>query len=368
MKVYLVGGAVRDELLDREVQERDWVVVGASESTMLELNYQQVGKDFPVFLHPKTKEEYALVRNERKVAVGYKGFKCDFSEKVTLEEDLKRRDLTINAIAKNLDTNELIDPYNGQQDCQKKVLRHVSEAFREDPLRLLRLARFAARFPDFSIAPETWQMALEMVKAGELADLTPERVLAEVHKALKEPSCDRFFAILDDLNADTYLWPWMNSLRTQSALITASNMNLPAWQKLVLITYLDIETFIKRYPLTAEQISLAKLLNRHSKQWVGSYQWCAKDWADFFQTVDAYRRPNRLKVVINLLETFQPNMPNFSYIEPLYKVCLDIPSQIVDPDSNLKGKAYGQALLRCRIERIQSHLDWLEKNKKDNAD
>ena len=189
MKTYLVGGAVRDSLLEIPVFDRDWVVVGAAPSELIALGYQQVGKDFPVFLNPKTHEEYALARTERKSGQGYTGFTCYAAPDVTLEQDLQRRDLTINAIARSAD-GELIDPFNGVADLQARVLRHVSEAFGEDPLRVLRVARFAARFAHlgFTVAPETAELMRQMANSGELAALTPERVWKETEKALQSQS------------------------------------------------------------------------------------------------------------------------------------------------------------------------------------
>ena len=180
IKTYLVGGAVRDRLLGLAVKDRDWLVVHATPEWLLKQGYIQVGKDFPVFLHPQTKEEYALARTERKNGRGYTGFYCDFSPDITLEQDLKRRDLTINAIAQDIDGN-LYDPYHGIQDLKQRKLRHISPAFSEDPLRILRVARFAARFYafNFTIAPETVALMKSMVKQGELADLTVERIWLE---------------------------------------------------------------------------------------------------------------------------------------------------------------------------------------------
>lgn len=186
METYLVGGAVRDILLGHEPKDKDYVVVGSDAQEMLSLGFSQVGADFPVFLHPETKEEYALARYERKVGVGYLGFETHTGKEVTLEDDLLRRDLTINAMAMT-SKGELVDPYQGQADLQNKVLRHTSIAFSEDPVRVLRVARFLARFgPDWTVAPETWELALKMVQAGELHHLTAERVWKEVQKGLSE--------------------------------------------------------------------------------------------------------------------------------------------------------------------------------------
>lgn len=206
MEIYCVGGAVRDKLLGLRPKEYDWVVVGATAQMMLTQGYQQVGKDFPVFLHPDTKEEYALARTERKIAKGHTGFECQSSPDVTLEDDLKRRDLTINAIAED-QSGQLIDPYGGQEDLAKKVLRHVSPAFIEDPLRVLRVARFAAKLPSFKVAKETHLLMLNMVKAGALIELSSERVWKELSRALICHSPTQFFEVLEQIDANQVLWP-----------------------------------------------------------------------------------------------------------------------------------------------------------------
>lgn len=199
MQTYLVGGAVRDELLGLPAGERDWVVVGATPETMIERGFKPVGRHFPVFLHPETKEEYALARTERKVGFGYHGFEFHTGSGVTLEEDLFRRDLTINAIARDSDGN-LIDPYGGQADLESRILRHVSPAFVEDPVRVLRVARFAARFypAGFRVAPETIALMSDMVACGETGNLVAERVWKECETALSEPAPSRFFVTLED--------------------------------------------------------------------------------------------------------------------------------------------------------------------------
>ena len=198
MQVYLVGGAVRDALLNRKVVERDYVVVGATPEEMLSQGFTQVGKDFPVFLHPKTQEEYALARTERKSGKGYTGFVCDASSSVTLEEDLLRRDLTVNAIAQD-NYGKLIDPYGGKKDLENRVLRHVSEAFSEDPLRVFRVARFATRYAylGFTIATETMALMQSMAQSGELSTLSAERVWQETKRSLLEKTPHVFFTVLN---------------------------------------------------------------------------------------------------------------------------------------------------------------------------
>jgi len=210
MQIYMVGGAVRDKLLGRPVNDRDWVVVGATPEQMLALGYLPVGRDFPVFLHPETREEYALARTERKSGRGYRGFVVHSAPDVTLEEDLSRRDLTINAIAESVDGTSaegVFDPYSGAQDIEARVLRHVTDAFREDPVRILRVARFAARFTDFSVAPETMQLMREMVEHGEVDHLVPERVWQELARGLMEDKPSRMFDVLRECGALQVLLP-----------------------------------------------------------------------------------------------------------------------------------------------------------------
>ncbi len=213
MQVYLVGGAVRDHLLGHPYHEKDYVVVGATPEQLLAEGYQPVGKDFPVFLHPKTKEEYALARTERKSGVGYHGFQFFTDRSVTLEDDLIRRDLTINAMAMD-ETGKIYDPYGGQQDLEHKILRHVSEAFTEDPLRVLRVARFAARYAPygFSVADETLQLMQTIARSGELSALTPERVWKETSRALMETHADVYFQVLKACDALEVLFPEINAL------------------------------------------------------------------------------------------------------------------------------------------------------------
>ncbi|MGF1769625.1 multifunctional CCA addition/repair protein [Enterovibrio makurazakiensis] len=213
MNTYLVGGAVRDKLLGLSVTDRDWVVVGADINTMLNAGYQQVGADFPVFLHPKTHEEYALARTERKSGAGYTGFVCDFAPNVTLEEDLARRDLTINAIAEAAD-GTLVDPYHGQGDLENRILRHVSPAFVEDPLRVLRVARFAARFHHlgFVVADDTMGLMRTIAESGELDALTPERVWKEWEKSLQTANPDIFLRVLRDCGALAVVLPEIDAL------------------------------------------------------------------------------------------------------------------------------------------------------------
>ncbi|EJL6366763.1 multifunctional CCA addition/repair protein [Vibrio cholerae] len=213
MQIYLVGGAVRDQLLQLPVYDRDWVVVGSSPQAMLAAGFQAVGKDFPVFLHPNSKEEHALARTERKTGVGYTGFACHYAPDVTLEDDLLRRDLTINAMAQD-NSGQLIDPYGGQRDLAAKVLRHVSPAFMEDPLRVLRVARFAAKLHHlgFTVAEETMQLMAKIAQSGELQHLTAERVWQEWHKSLSTHHPEVFLQVLRDCGALAVVLPEIDRL------------------------------------------------------------------------------------------------------------------------------------------------------------
>lgn len=213
MQRYLVGGAVRDQLLEIDVYDKDWVIVGATPEQLLEKGYTAVGKDFPVFLHPKTKEEHALARTERKVGSGYTGFECYFAADVTLEEDLLRRDLTINAMAQDAD-GQIIDPFNGQADLNDRILRHVSDAFTEDPLRVLRVARFASKLSHlgFTVADETLELMQQIALSGELSNLTPERIWLEWQKSLSTANPQIFLSVLKQCGALKILLPELDAL------------------------------------------------------------------------------------------------------------------------------------------------------------
>jgi len=213
VQIYLVGGAVRDQLLNIPVYDKDWVVVGSSPEEMLSLGYTAVGKDFPVFLHPKTKQEHALARTERKSGAGYTGFKCHYAPDVTLEDDLIRRDLTINAMAQD-DQGKIIDPYGGQKDINNRILRHVSDAFTEDPLRVLRLARFAAKlhYLGFKVADDTMSLMADITQSGELEHLTAERVWQEWHKSLSTRNPEVFLSVLRECGALNVILPEIDCL------------------------------------------------------------------------------------------------------------------------------------------------------------
>ena len=298
MQVYLVGGAVRDQLLGLPVKERDWVVVGATPEKMRAADYQQVGKDFPVFLHPQTKEEYALARKERKVAKGYKGFTFEASQFVTLEEDLLRRDLTINAIAQDA-SGTLIDPYHGKKDLHKQCFRHVSAAFVEDPVRILRVARFAARFPEFTVAPETNELMQQMVHMGEVDALTPERVRKELEQGLVEQAPSRFFEVLNDCGALPVLFPHtinLDALRANAGKSSALPLRFCLAFSLFNTDVLHI--FCKRYRIPRSCQDLTRLYLNYSAQFKDFPRLSAEQRLDFLLSCDALRRRERFQQFI----------------------------------------------------------------------
>ena len=304
-KTYLVGGAVRDQLLGLPVTERDFVVVGATPEVMLARGFKQVGRDFPVFLHPDTHEEYALARTERKTGPGYTGFVCFADPQITLEEDLKRRDLTINALAQTAD-GQIIDPYGGLTDLKNHILRHVSEAFIEDPVRLLRIARFAARFPDFSIAPETQKLLCQMVENHEIDALVPERVWQEVHKALSETHASRFFVALDSCGALSKLFPEFDLAKLTQTLDKLVDPALTAIERWAAITYLLIPQVASalarrlripkaylRLTRTLQKVAVAKPTNIEETLYL-------------LEQIGFFRYPQQLVIVATLLPLIQP--------------------------------------------------------------
>lgn len=301
MQIYLVGGAVRDELLGREIKEKDWVVVGATPEQMLKLGYRQVGKDFPVFLHPKTQEEYALARMERKIGKGYTGFEFDTSPHVTLEEDLIRRDLTINAIAKKDD--QYVDPYHGRDDIKNKLLRHVSKAFVEDPVRILRVARFAARFAElnFTVAPETNALMKNMVHSGEINALVAERVWKELERALSEKNPEQFFIVLNDCEALAVLFPAIkiNGKGIEALQRAVQFTEDPQIRFAVLLHDLEIATIEKicdQYRVPSEYRDLSVLVAKHVNQYNHIDQ--QKNIVKIFRELDAFRREKRFQKFI----------------------------------------------------------------------
>ncbi|MCL4121237.1 UNVERIFIED_CONTAM: hypothetical protein GTU68_036767 [Idotea baltica] len=306
IKIYKVGGAVRDRLLGREVTEIDWVVVGASVSYMIQSGYRPVGTDFPVFIHPKSGEEYALARTERKNGHGYQGFTFHTTPNITLKQDLIRRDLTINAIAEDSQGN-LIDPYNGLSDLKNKKLRHISSSFTEDPLRVLRVARFAARYAPlgFNVAKETMDLMLELSSSGELNYLTAERCWKEISKALMEPRPDVFIQVLQQCGALETLLPHINKKISQTITNKAQSLLCALqysaqqqcslaerWSCLLLhMNQTTKETDTNRYKTTKECQKIASLCIEYWDSFLHAKTLSPQNLLDLLQQFDIYRRP-----------------------------------------------------------------------------
>ncbi len=407
MITYLVGGAVRDKLLKIPVKDRDWVVVGSSVEEMLSKGFKQVGKDFPVFLHPNSKEEYALARTERKTAKGYHGFEFKTDKNVSLEQDLERRDLTINAIAETLD-GELIDPFNGKKDLSEGLLRHVSSAFAEDPVRILRIARFAARYHrwGFRVAHSTNKLMRTMVIESEVDHLVPERVWAETEKAMAEEYPYRFFQVLYACGALKVLFPELHTVYEASAtkplhqanqspsdsifatLDLISNIETKAHFRftlfiLTLIVKHDVQDTIisqlnQRWKWQNEYKTLIKSCYRHYATVRDIDLNNASELVSFFYQTDAFRNAKHFDNLIyccNLFAQIQNITSDKVNLELAKKTVaqktnrlLELKDQCVQigakdvfdenmPTPKLEGKALGDAIKQKRINFLQSYLD-----------
>ena len=401
MKTYLVGGAVRDKLLGLPVKDRDWVVIGATPKKMIEEGFEPIGENFPVFLHPKTKEEYALARTERKSGKGYKGFVFYSSPKVTLEDDLKRRDLTINAIAED-ENGELIDPYGGEADLKNGILRHVSPAFVEDPLRVLRVARFAACF-GFKIADETIKLLHIISKSNELDTLTPERVWSEMEKALAGKYPTRFILALRSCNALKKLFPEIDALfcipqdkkyhpeidvgrHTLMALNQSVQLSSdPIVRFSVLVHDLGkattpkeqlpnhdghetrginiIDSFCERYKIPNKYHDLAACVSEFHIDCHQIQEMEPKEILERLEKLDAFRRPERFKKFLIACESDSRGRAGFEEKEfPQAKYFLNALeiSRGVNVDllanKSLKGKELGEALRKERIKILEEAL------------
>jgi tRNA nucleotidyltransferase (CCA-adding enzyme) len=345
VKSYSVGGAVRDELLGLPVKDRDHVVVGATPEEMVRLGFKPVGKDFPVFLHPATHEEYALARTERKSGRGYKGFKVYASPEVTLEEDLKRRDLTINAMAKAED-GTLIDPFGGKRDLEAGVLRHVSEAFAEDPVRILRVARFAARF-GFRVADETFALMKQMVDSGEADYLVPERVWQEFSRGLAEPHPELMFEVLERCGFLQKLMPELKGRPKSFSGSIAARFALLAWP----LKESEVNALCERLraPNEVRELALAACRNR------GVLRSSTPDkLLEFLKRADAFRRPERFAELLEVARLAEPDIDT-ARIERALRAAAEVdagaiaaaaasPSEIPKLIDEARIKAIGQAL------------------------
>jgi tRNA nucleotidyltransferase (CCA-adding enzyme) len=357
MEVYLVGGAVRDELLGRPVHERDWVVVGATAADMEQQGYRAVGREFPVFLHPTTHEEYALARLERKTGRGYRGFSTQFSPDVTLEQDLQRRDLTINAIARRSD-GTLIDPYGGVRDISRRLLRHVSPAFVEDPVRVLRVARFAARFEalGFRVAPETDDLMREMVRNGEVSALVPERVWREMERALGEANPEAFLDVLDCCGALPVLLPELSWSDTErGALLRATQLSSDGSVRFAALTAGigpgNIVPLCDRLRTPSEYRELACLtatVMTRLAEGLGDRP--ADILLTLFEQADAFRRRDRFDKALLAAEARM-------MVDARVRAALSAAAQVALPSTQmaaLQGSEISAFLHHARLERLRS--------------
>lgn len=361
MQIYLVGGAVRDQLLGMPIKERDWVVVGATPAEMIALGYRAVGKDFPVFLHPTTNEEYALARTERKVGKGYKGFTFHADPSVSLTEDLVRRDLTINAIAQDANGN-LIDPYNGKLDIEQQTLRHVSPAFSEDPVRILRLARFAAKFPDFTIHTNTLRLMQQMVENGEVDALVPERVWQELHKALHSKNPCLFFKTLEEGNALGTLFPEISSTGDgMEALRQAIIAKKPPTVQLACLLHdvgeKNVRKLVQRYRIPKQFSDIAILTSRYFSTY-NTLTHAPAALLGFILNADAIRRPARFNLLLEALiicakDSTRKNASLISNsIHAIKSINLDTLKA-----QNLAGKKFADGIKQLRLTAIAKLIE-----------
>ena len=309
MKAYVVGGAVRDELLGLPVQDKDYVVVGATPEEMVALGYRPVGKDFPVFLHPQTHEEYALARTERKSGRGYKGFTVRAAPDVTLEDDLRRRDLTINAMAKDPENGALIDPFHGRQDLDKRILRHVSEAFVEDPVRILRVARFAARF-GFTVADETMALMKQMVASGEADHLVAERVWQELERGLGEPHPEKMFEVLDACNLLEKLVDGVKPVPELLIRAAKASRSVPIRFSVIAWPHREAEvaSVCERLKVPNEVRELALTACRNRVALRAAPQASAAALLELLKRTDAFRRPERFRDLLLVARLASPGL------------------------------------------------------------
>lgn len=369
MKIYLVGGAVRDQLLGLPVKERDWVVVGATVADMLKQNFRQVGKEFPVFIHPKTGEEYALARMERKVAPGYKGFTFDATPKVSLENDLLRRDLTINAMAQTPD-GDLVDPYHGKDDLDKKILRHVSSAFAEDPVRILRVGRLLARYYylGFQIAEETIALMTRMVKAGEVDALVAERVWKELERALGEKNPEQFFWVLDKCGALPTLFPEIAKRPDCIDWIAANTGDNKHYSDVRFAVLLhtcdktDIAALCKRYRVPNDYHKLAILVSTHYTTALNARQHSAEELIRLFGTLDIYRRYERFKLFIAACQMIA-NATDKSFETQWLLNCARVAKGYNVQQLIADGFQGNKLAAKLREERMKAVEEWLEKGR-----
>ena len=352
MKIYLVGGAIRDKLLGLEPNENDWVVVNSNQKELLDLGYKQVGKQFPVFLHPETSEEYALARLERKVDKGHKGFEFDVSKSVTLEQDLLRRDLTINAIAQD-ENGELIDPYNGINDIENRVIRHVSEAFSEDPLRVFRVARFCAKFKEynFNVHESTYEMMRSVVKSQEIETLSNERLWGELSKAFNTNNPWVFFQVLIESNvAEEYFPELISNDLIKKKIMYFSDLKI---EKDVFLSLVGFSVdFVESFGFPKKILDLYFIFNEFSTKFI-SLKLEEKTILNFLNSLDAFRRPSRLNIFIKQMQHFL----NFHKINEDKKINL-----FLDLHEIIKEKIEYGNLSSLSVEEIKKRVEIININ------
>lgn len=404
MEIYLVGGAVRDQLLGHPLKERDYVVVGATPQDMLDRGFRLIGKDFPVFLHPETHAEYALARTERKIGRGYTGFTCYAAPDVTLEDDLKRRDLTINAIAQTAD-GRIIDPHGGQRDLEQKILRHVSPAFSEDPVRILRVARFMARFAGlgFKIADETLLLMQDMVTAGEVNALVPERVWQEFARSLQEPAPHEFIATLRSCGALAILFPEIDHLfgvpnppkwhpeidtgiHTLMVLEQAARLSEESTVRFAALLHdvgkgttppaewpshhgheergvALVKQLCKRYKVPQNHQELAIIVTHYHGHCHRALELTPNTLLKLLKDTDAFRRPARFEQFLLACEAdargrtgFEnANYPQRPFLQKIYAAAIQVEIQPL-LDRGLSGQALGNALRQAQLAAIKQAL------------
>ena len=372
MNIYLVGGAIRDKQLGLPIKDRDWVVTGATPQQLLSQGFKPTGKDFPVFLHPSTHEEYALARTEKKTGTGYAGFTFYTAPQVTLEQDLIRRDLTINAMAED-STGTLIDPFNGSKDIKSRILRHVSDAFVEDPLRILRIARFAAQLHKlgFHIAQDTMALLKNMVACGEVNYLVPERIWQETHKAIMSESPDVYFSVLRQCNALQAIMPYWDMLFTQAPFVLKAIKHTAQDKKPSTIRFscLGYPTSPNISPLKSffQQQRIPKRLTEASLLLFTQFQSVidvqeqpnATELVKLFELADAFRKPERFLDVLESSHYLRlalgdnPIHPR-AFFSDCLSACLTIDTQSIIKQG-ITGKNIGLALRKLRIEHLENN-------------
>ncbi|MFH0132063.1 multifunctional CCA addition/repair protein [Variovorax sp. VaC1] len=389
MKIFLVGGAVRDRLLGRPVSDHDWLVVGATPEEMVARGYLPVGRDFPVFLHPVTREEYALARTERKSAPGYRGFTVHAAPDVTLEQDLARRDLTVNAIALPAelvgadgqfepDPEKLADPFHGQRDLQDKVLRHVTDAFREDPVRILRVARFAARFDDFTVAPETMALMREMVAAGEVDALVAERVWQELSRGLMETRPSRMFEVLRECGALAVLLPEVEAGAQRMKIVdTAARQQASLAVRFACLVHdLDespgvvtqLQQVCDRWRVPVDIRELAEVVAREHLHIHRSGELDAASLVRLLERCDAFRKPARFAEALQACECIARGRPGHeeapypprARLLSVLATAAAVPTDVVArqaQQAGATGPKIGEAIHQARVEAVAASSD-----------